>query len=448
MPGAGAPAGRRANSTGERDPAMPLPELIEIVPPPGPVVARVAVPGSKSITNRALVLAALAGGRSLLPGALWSEDTQVMVEALRRLGFTVEVGPDPVEPANRTIGVVGAGGRIPRAGSAAQPLELWVGNAGTAARFLAALVCLGGGVYRLDGVPRMRERPQAELLRSLRALGYEVEAANDRLPVVIRGTGRRPGRCRVSVNDSSQFASALILAAGPGGWEVEVEGGDAEELPYVEMTRRMVEGFPPAGGRFGIEPDASSGSYFWAANALVGEGADRGGRVEVVDWPRSGWQADEAFPRFLPLPEQVSRARDLADSIMTAIVLAPFAGRPVRFTDLGRLRVQECERVAALRTELVKCGARVEEAGDTLTVYPSVLHGAEIETYRDHRMAMCFAVLGLRVAGLRLRDPGCVRKTFPNFFAKLAGAPPAGLGVTVLDGGTGRGLDGAELLAD
>jgi 3-phosphoshikimate 1-carboxyvinyltransferase len=157
----------------------------------------------------------------------------------------------------------------------------------------------------------------------------------------------------------------------------------------------------------------------------------------VRGWPTSGWQIDADFPRHLPPPPELSRERHLGDSIMTAIVLAPFAERPVRFVDLGRLRVQECERVVALRTELGKCGARVEEKGDTLTVHPGPLHGAEIDTYGDHRMAMCFAMLGLAVPGIRVRDPACVAKTFPNFFDKLAAPPPGGLGVAIVDPPTG-----------
>jgi 3-phosphoshikimate 1-carboxyvinyltransferase len=170
----------------------------------------------------------------------------------------------------------------------------------------------------------------------------------------------------------------------------------------------------------------------------------------VAHWPDSGWQVDARFPQFLPLPEAISRSRDLGDSIMTAIMLAPFAPGPVRFTDLGRLRVQECERVLALRTELTRCGAQVVEHGDTLTVTPSAraLHGAEIATYEDHRMAMCFAILGLKVPGLRIQNPACVRKTFPNFFQKLTAPAPAGLGVEIRDGRSGRRLGPAELFAD
>jgi 3-phosphoshikimate 1-carboxyvinyltransferase len=417
---------------------MALPPLLEIVPLAAPVRAEVVVPGSKSLTNRALVLAALGRAATTLRSALWSDDTQVMVEALRQLGFAVQVDPDPAEPANRTIRVEGQGGAIPRTGTPEAPLPIFVGNAGTATRFLTALLCLGRGSYRLSGVPRMHERPQQELVVSLRGLGYQIDTPNDRLPLVVHGTGPRAGHTQVSAEQSSQFASALLLAGAVGGWEVELRGQNQDEQPYIEMTRGLVAAFPAGGGTFDIEPDASSGSYFWGAGWLLGRGAaTTGSAVTVRGWPTSGWQIDAEFPRHLPLPPELSRERHLGDSIMTAIVLAPFAERPVRFVDLGRLRVQECERVAALRTELGKCGARVEEEGDTLTVHPGPLHGADIDTYGDHRMAMCFAMLGLAVPGIRVRDPGCVAKTFPNFFDKLSAAPPAGLGAAIVDPSTG-----------
>ncbi len=232
--------------------------------------AEITVPGSKSITNRALILAALAEGETMLEGALWSEDTQVMVECLQELGFMVNVTADRQEPCNRTITVYGKGGVVPAGGTEAQPLELFVGNAGTAARFLAALVCLGKGVYRLHGVPRMHERPQAALFQALRELGYRIESANDRLPALIHGGGPRAASCRVSIEESSQFASALLLCAGAGQWQVAVSGENAEESPYVAMTSKLVAAFPRGGGRFQIEPDASSGSYFWAAGSVAG----------------------------------------------------------------------------------------------------------------------------------------------------------------------------------
>jgi 3-phosphoshikimate 1-carboxyvinyltransferase len=436
---------------------MPLPELIEIVPLDKPVRAEITVPGSKSITNRALILAALMKGETTLQGALWSEDTQVMVECLQKLGFSINVSSDPDEFCNRTIIIQGLGGAIPRAGTADKPLELFVGNAGTAARFLSALVCLGKGVYRLHGVSRMSERPQAALFKALRELGYRIDSTNERLPAIIHGTGPRPGKCTVSIEESSQFASALLLGATVGGWQVGVVGENSEESPYVTMTAKLIGAFKKRKSCFRIEPDASSGSYFWAAGVISSGNIKMESRIAlpiaVSKWPDSELQIDSEFPMYMPIrgvmsPSTISRQNDLGDSILTAIVLTPFFDSPVRFTDLGSLRVQECERVYALRTELTKCGAKVEEQGDTLSVYPSQLNGAEIETYNDHRMAMCFAILGLKVAGIKIKNPACVKKTFPNFFQKLAASPPGGLGETIRDTKTGQKLAGDELFAE
>ena len=458
---------------------MPLPDLIEIVPLDKPVRAEITVPGSKSITNRALILAALAEGKTTLRGALWSEDTQVMTEGLRTLGFNVHVEVDPEEFCNRTITVAGQGGRIPNTGTLEKPLELFVGNAGTAARFLTALVCLGRGIYRLRGVERMHERPQEALFDALRELGYCLDSVNNKLPVLVHGTGPKAGAtCCVSIAESSQFASALMLCAQVGGWQVKVVGENAEESPYVAMTADLINVFPSQGGEFEIEPDASSGSYFLAAGnwvetelySLEEDGKEHPLQAwalstKVVNWPTSGWQVDARFPIELAMlnanlavqnknpktsggqTAAVSRERSLGDSIMTAIVVAPLLKEPVRFTDLGRLRLQECERVLALKIELTRCGTKVVEEGDTLTVYPSKLHGAEIETYNDHRMAMCFAILGLKVPGIKIKNPACVKKTFPNFFQKLAAAPPRGLGAKILDA-SGRPLTHDELFAE
>jgi 3-phosphoshikimate 1-carboxyvinyltransferase len=425
---------------------MPLPELIEIVPPTKPVTAEITVPGSKSLTNRALILSALADGETTLRGALWSEDTQVMVDSLRRLGFQVWVAGDAGEPCNRTLVVRGAGGKIPNAGTAGSPLELFVGNAGTAARFLAALVCLGRGVYRLRGNSRMSERPQAGLFHALRQLGYRVDSENNRLPADIFGAGPRPeAACGVSINESSQFASALLLCARAGGWKVAAAGENSEEAPYVAMTQRLLESFPARGGRFQVEPDASSASYFLAAQGLTPPPSS----ITVAAFPASGLQIDAAFPNFIPPPPVISRRGQLGDSIMTAMMLAPFADAPVKFTDLEALRAQECERVAAMRAELTRCGVRVTEEGQSLTIFPAAKtpRGAEIETYDDHRMAMCFAILGLKIAGVRIKNPACVRKTFPNFFQKLAAPPPRGLGAAILGAPSGRPLGAEELFA-
>jgi 3-phosphoshikimate 1-carboxyvinyltransferase len=423
-----------------------------------------------------------------------------MVECLQDLGFMVNVAPDPDEICNRTITVYGQGGTIPGGGTVENPLDLFVGNAGTAARFLAALVCLGKGVYRLHGVPRMHERPQAALFQALRELGYREDSPNDKLPATIFGgepsSSRSRGNeaqtlkgdqslltsaptnereCTVSIEESSQFASALLLCAKHGGWDVKVVGENADESPYVAMTAKLIEVFPMRGGEFEIEPDASSGSYFWGCNSnykahrlrtpkpTTEQKSDwtRGkrrfevwaknfniGEVTVANWPETRWQVDRDFPLIFPFDNVISRQSKLGDSIMTAIVLSPFAPAKMVFTHLERLRVQECERVVALRTELTKCGAKISETGDALEILPSSLHGAEIETYNDHRMAMCFAILGLKVPGIKIKNPACVKKTFPNFFQKLAASPPNGLGATILDAKTGRKLEMKELFAE
>ncbi len=254
----------------------------------------------------------------------------------------------------------------------------------------------------------------------------------------------------MSVAASSQFASALLLASRTGGWTVDIaRGGDAEELPYVEMTRELMRVFPARGGEFQVEPDASSGSYFLSANKLLKW--DRNDQnqicISVNDWPKSGWQMDARFHdyafQFIDSRQTISRQGDLGDSIMTAIVMAPLepwmkAGKnvPKQFTHLGRLRVQECERVKAISEELMKCGARVIEAGDTLTVYPSQLHGAEIETYNDHRMAMSLALVGLKVPGgllptsaiTGLSAPGGGEKDVPQLLPEAGRAPAAWAG--------------------
>jgi 3-phosphoshikimate 1-carboxyvinyltransferase len=429
---------------------MSLPALIEVHPIAPAVQAAVTVPGSKSITNRALVLAALSSGTTVLRHALWSEDTQVMVECLRALGFTVEVQPDPLEAGNRHLRVVGLGGMIPNAGTAERPLELFVGNAGTAARFLSAMVCLGRGYYRLSGIARMHQRPQAALFQSLRGLGYEVASANDKLPAVIQGAGPKKTECVVSIEESSQFASALLLSASVGQWRVNVVGENSEESPYIAMTTQLIAQLPKNGGEFEIEPDASSASYIWGADWLLHtSSASRSAAISVAGWMKKSLQIDARFPQVLAkFPGRISRQDELGDSIMTAIVLAPFANEPKEFTELGRLRVQECERVHALRTELSKCGALIEERGDTLRVTPGPLHGAMISTYNDHRMAMCFGTLALKVMGIKIENPSCVKKTFPNFFQKLAAEPPHGFGARISDAETGRALAGSELEAD
>ena len=424
---------------------MSLPEVIEIIPLGSSPEMEITVPGSKSITNRSLILAALSNGEVILDNALWSEDTQVMVDALRQLGYKIEVNLDSLESGNRNLIIEGRGGSIPKGGTPENPMELFVGNAGTAARFLTAFLCLGKGTYRLSGISRMHERPQASLIEALRTLGYCIDSKNNKLPLTIHAGGPTFKSCRVSIEESSQFASALLLLAKLGGWNVEIDGELGAKSPYVAMTSSLIDSFPTEGGRLKIEPDASSGSYFWAAGHILS--LNNCLPLKVARWPKSGWQIDAEFTSFLPLPNIVSRRDDLGDSIMTAIVIAPLTGHQTQFVNLERLRLQECERVQALRTELTKCGATIQETGESLTISPGELKGAEIETYDDHRMAMSFATLGLKVPGIRIKNPCCVRKTFPTFFYKLAAPAPHGLGATILDG-KGNKLKAEQLIAD
>ncbi|MGD0059225.1 MAG: 3-phosphoshikimate 1-carboxyvinyltransferase [Verrucomicrobiia bacterium] len=387
----------------------PLPDILEIQPLAKPPNCTITVPGSKSITNRALILAALSDGKCTLHGALWADDTQVMVDSLQKLGFEVTVEPDPLEECNRTITVVGRGGEIP-----AKKAELYVGNAGTAARFLTALVCLGHGEYRIAGDSRMNQRPMRDLFDALRQLGVEVEAEKGCLPAVIHARGLKGGEVTISAKQSSQFASALLLIADKAQINLKLAEPD-EPYSYVEMTRRMIREFSHD---YAIEPDLSSGSYFVTVQAITG------GRVKVAGWPRNSLQIDGRFPKFLPPPDFVSRVHDLGDSVMTLAICALFAEVPVvHIVDAERLREQESNRIEAMVTELKKVGAVVGEHADGFSVYHLMpgrqLHGADIETYNDHRMAMCFAVLGLKVPGIRIKNPGCVSKTFPNFFDKL-----------------------------
>jgi 3-phosphoshikimate 1-carboxyvinyltransferase len=267
----------------------------------------------------------------------------------------------------------------------------------------------------------------------------------------------------VSIEESSQFASALLLCAKIGGWEIEVVGENGDESSYVWMTTRLIIDFERRDQSkcFQIEPDESSASYFVATGWLfAADRVDSSTSMSIISRADVSLQIDSMFFNYFRYGgcvglldansrcSSLSRLENLADSIMTAIVIASFVKYSMQFTDLGRLRLQETERVVALRTELTKCGAKVVEEGDTLTVWPSQLHGAEIETYNDHRMAMCFAILGLKVPGIKIKNPACVKKTFPNFFQKLAAQPPHGLGVEIRDAKTGRKLPVEELFAD
>jgi 3-phosphoshikimate 1-carboxyvinyltransferase len=427
-------------------PLTPFPDRLEIEPLAHPPQAVVRVPGSKSITNRALVLAALApaGNEVRLQGALRSEDTEVMVAALRALGFVVET-----DWATASIGIRRPAGtrRMPAAQA-----DLFVANSGTTMRFLTALVSLGEGRYLLDGVPRMRERPIADLLEALRQLGVRVESehGNGCPPVIVGANGLRGGRVVIKGDVSSQFLSGLLMAATGAERDVTIiVDGPLVSVPYVTMTVAMMRRWGlrldtgdrsfcvrgnqvPSLSTYAIEPDASAASYFWAAAAMTG------GRVTVPGLTSESLQGDVRFVELLQrMGARVSHSpegitveggalrgmdvdmNDVSDTVMTLAAVACFADGPTTICNVAHIRHKETDRLAALVTELRRLGAGVEEFADGLTIAPRPLHGTLVKTYNDHRMAMSLALVGLRVPGVVLENPGCVAKTYPGYFDDL-----------------------------
>ncbi|MBC7353098.1 MAG: 3-phosphoshikimate 1-carboxyvinyltransferase [Thermogutta sp.] len=419
------------------------PEFVEI-PLSGPVDAVVQPPGSKSITNRALVCAALAEGESLLTGVLDSEDTQVMMEALRRLGVRVEHDPE-----RREARVVGCGGKIP-----ARSADLYLANSGTSLRFLTAVCSLGRGRFRLDGNARMRERPIQDLVEALNRLGVKAwtEYGNGCPPVIVEAAGLSGGSTEIAGEISSQFVSGLLMAAPYAAADVElIIRGDLVSKPYVDMTLEVMRAFGVDGsnshyqrlhvaagqryqGRaYAIEPDASAATYFFAAAAVTG------GRVTVTGLSWNSLQGDVAFCRCLEqMGCEVTAADDrltvtgkplrgisvdmnaISDTVPTLGVVALFAEGPTEIRGVRHIRFKETDRIAALATELRRLGAEVEEFEDGLRIVPQLgYQSAAIHTYNDHRMAMSFAIAGLRIPGVKILDPGCTAKTYPRFFEDL-----------------------------
>jgi 3-phosphoshikimate 1-carboxyvinyltransferase len=417
---------------------------LEIKPVSEPIRATVRPPGSKSITNRALVCAALADGYSKLAGALDSEDTRVMIDGLRRLGIGIEVAD-----AGKTLIVEGAGGEVP-----ALEADLFCGNSGTTIRFLTALATLGHGAFRLDGVERMRERPIADLLDALNQLGADVRSENGNgcPPVIVHANGLPGGNATVRGDISSQFLSALLMAAPAARSRVELTiQGKLVSQPYVTMTAGVMRAFgvdvdassdlarfdiraPQAyvACRYVVEPDASAASYFWAAAAITG------GEVAVAGLPSASLQGDVALVDCLAQMGCEVRREDgsitvvgrplrgvdidmnaISDTAQTLAVVALFADGPTRIRGVAHVRHKETDRIAALAAELRKLGADVIEHDDGLTIEPAALRPATIETYNDHRMAMSFALAGLRIPGIRINNPQCVEKTYPRFFEDL-----------------------------
>lgn len=422
------------------------PKAVEIRPLHGPIDASVRLPGSKSETNRALLVAALAEGTTTLRGVLDSDDTQAMLSSLDALGIPVEsVDGDSV------LRIEGCAGELP-----AGPIRVYARQSGTTARFLLPALCTGPGPYVLDAAPQMRARPMADLVAALRVMGADL--GPESLPIEIVGGGVLGGRVDVAGDVSSQFLSGLMLAAPlyRDGLEAHVEG-TLVSRPYVEMTSAVMRRFGAAvlatgddaasparsvftvtPGRYtavdhGIEPDASAASYLFGAAAITG------GRVEVPGLGSGSVQGDLRFVELLAqmgCEVTVSAAStvvvgtgslagvdvdmaDCSDTVPTLAVVAAFASSPTRIRGVGFIRHKESDRIGAVVAELGRCGIAAIEEDDGLVVYPGTVRGAAVSTYDDHRIAMAFALLGLRVPGIVIRDPGCVSKTFPSYFEVL-----------------------------
>lgn len=430
--------------------APALPPELPIQPLAGPVDLDIAVPGSKSITNRAMITGALANGPVTLTGALFADDTYFMAEALRKLGFEVQA-----DPLAGRVRIGGLGGRIP-----ASEGELFIGNAGTAMRFLSAFVCLGRGRYRLDGTARMRERPIGDLIEGLQGVGVNArcELNNDCPPVLVDAAGLPGGTAQVDGGRSSQYISALLLVAPYARAPLAVEvTGEFVSRPYVELTLRTMSDFgvptttdgtrryAPThgvayrGGVYAIEGDATAATYFLAAAAILG------GRACVTNLRADSPQGDVHFADILGRMGcrvrqgflagrrgiEVSRdpgaklqavtvdLNDMPDVAQTLATVALFAEGTSRFINIGNLRIKETDRLKALATELTRLGASVVEGPDELEITPGPARDAAIETYDDHRMAMAFALVGLGRKGVTIKNPACVAKTYPGYFNDL-----------------------------
>jgi 3-phosphoshikimate 1-carboxyvinyltransferase len=411
-------------------------DAIAIIPR-GPLDAALSLPGSKSITNRALVIAALAEGKTTLRNQLESEDTTVMIRCLRALGFSVSRGDD--------LAVSGTGGRIPSSGATLNAL-----NSGTTIRFLAGLVSLGKGLFILDGNERMRARPIGPLLHALRSLGVAARSIknNDCPPIEIESRGLAGGECELAGDVSSQFLSSLLLSGPSAQKDLVIRViGELVSRPYVEMTIRMMADFGVSVEREGgktfrvragqkyrgrdylVEGDASSASYFWAAAAIAG------GRVRISNIGEDSIQGDARFVDVLEkMGAKVRRGtdgtevegpivrgievdlNDMPDLVPTLAAAALFVPGPTRIVNVANLRFKESDRIRAMATEIRRVGGMAEELADGIVVKGGKLRGARIETYRDHRIAMAFSLVGLKVPGIVIQDPGCVSKTFPTFF--------------------------------
>lgn len=406
-------------------------EKLTIIPPAGPLTGRAMPPGSKSITNRALLLAGLAKGTSRLTGALKSDDTRYMADALRAMDVTIH------EPDATTF-IVEGNGRL-RPPSA----PLFLGNAGTATRFLTAAAALVDGKVVVDGDAHMRKRPIAPLVDALRSLGIDATAETGCPPVTVIGTGRfESDRVRIDGGLSSQYVSALLMMSAGGDKPVHVEllGEHIGALGYIDLTVAAMRAFgaqverisattwrvEPTGYRatdFIVEPDASAATYLWAAEVLTGGRIDLGTPAENFSQPDA--RAHDTIAKFPHLPPVIDGSQ-MQDAVPTLAVLAAFNSTPVRFVGIANLRVKECDRIRAVSTGLSRItpGLGTEDGDDLIVASDPALAGrtlpAEIDSFADHRIAMSFALAGLKINGITILDPDCVAKTFPDYWQVLA----------------------------
>ncbi|MGE8582790.1 MULTISPECIES: 3-phosphoshikimate 1-carboxyvinyltransferase [Agrobacterium] len=405
---------------------------LTITPPGHPLSGKVEPPGSKSITNRALLLAGLAKGKSRLTGALKSDDTLYMAEALRAMGVKV------TEPDATTFVVEGTG-------VLQQPEKpLFLGNAGTATRFLTAAAALVDGAVIIDGDEHMRKRPIMPLVEALRALGVEADAPTGCPPVTVRGKGMGfpKGSVTIDANLSSQYVSALLMAAACGDKPVDIilKGEEIGAKGYIDLTTSAMEAFGakvervsnaiwrvhPTGYTatdFHIEPDASAATYLWGAELLTAGAIDIGTPADKFTQPDA--KAYEVMAQFPHLPAEIDGSQ-MQDAIPTIAVLAAFNETPVRFVGIANLRVKECDRIRAVSLGLneIRNGLAHEEGDDLIVHADPALAGqtvdASIDTFADHRIAMSFALAALKIGGIAIQNPACVGKTYPGYWKALA----------------------------
>lgn len=395
-----------------------------------PLRGRIILPGSKSITNRALLLASLAQGESRLTGALKSDDTCYMAAGLRQTGVVVHE-PDALQFVVESKGKLQAPARA-----------LFLGNAGTATRFLIAAAATIDGETIIDGDLNMRKRPIAALVQALRTLGIDINASEGCLPVTIRGIGSiAGGQVEIDGQLSSQYVSALLMIAPKAKtpMEIAITGDQIGARRYIDLTISTMAAFGAAVEQIGtsawrvqptgyhateitIEPDASAATYLWAAEVLTGGGIDIGRLPQAFTQPDAdAYRYIAMFPR---MPSVIDGSQ-MQDAVPTLAVLAAFNEGPVRFIGVGNLRVKECDRLTAVATELCRIRSGLAQVeGDSLTVFgDSALEPQDVETriqtYQDHRIAMAFALAGLRLQGITILDPNCVSKTYPQYWEHL-----------------------------